>query len=262
MFLGRTDRDLASEYDPATNDFCRRWTFGIPCVFCMKYVCLQRHSDCFLDKKAAEELHSGELKAKEFTQRKNRSAMWIRQQSSSREFSPFWADASETGQWVCSQARTCALFFGEHRFVGNVRTGAVWVLKVREGGIGENKRLWSWKKQMFLRDFSPSCALLFWFYTCEQEWKRALLPKFASQSPSSFLYHSQNPCDTHWPQQLVSHSENMVRLWWGVREVVASTSPVILGPNHFWREDGLRGTSWFIPFLKAIKLSICLVLFS
>lgn len=32
--------------------------------------------------------------------------------------------------------------------------------------------------------------------------------------------------------------------------MVASTSPVILGPNQFWKEDELRGNSWFIPFLK------------
>lgn len=35
------------------------------------------------------------------------------------------------------------LLFGEHRFVGSVGTGVVWVLKMKDGDIYENKRLWS-----------------------------------------------------------------------------------------------------------------------
>lgn len=111
--------------------------------------------------------------------------------------------------------------------------------------------------------FFPTCALQFWFYSCEQEWmKEAPFAQVCVSEPIIFSVSFAKPRDTHWPQQLVSHSENMVRLWWGVREVIASTSPVILGPNHFWKENGLRGNSWFIHFLKAVKLSIYLELFS
>lgn len=137
-------------------------------------------------------------------------------------------------------------------------------------GAEDERRWYIWKQEIvelkevdFCEGFFSHLVHYCSDFVFVSEWmKEGPFARICVSESIIFSISFAKPCDTHWPQKLISHSENMVRLWWGIREVVASTSPVILGSNHFWKEDDLRGNSWFIHFLKAIKLSIYFVLFS